>query len=201
MVWSSHYVHVNIAQTSLVFGVLIGKGILAEFNNVTLHIYIYIYKVLFLVLNMDANLFSCFLSLCVVTLCDRFLSWWCPIFGDSLDLWCNFFALVIGILWICGVASLLWRVAGSLVPLWQFDQRQFWIFCICLDSSTWIGNKNFLLFIICERELFEYIGVLGYVRVPLHQWNSPSSPLNVGQKLNHVNPWCLLSRGAFAQHI
>ena len=145
------------------------------------------------------NLFSCFLSLCVATLCDGFLSWWCPIFGDSLDLWCSFFALVMGILWICGVASLLWCVAGSLVQLWQFDQRQFWVFCICLDPSTWIGNKNFLLFIICERELFEYIGVLGYVRVP--RWNSPSSPLNVGQKPNHVNPWCLLFGGAFAQHI
>ena len=84
------------------------------------------------------------LSLCVSTLCERFLSLWCCIFDWVLLLvLCDFglsseyikylfggsFVLVstesfveaLWLLWICGVAPLLWGGAGSLVSLWQFD--------------------------------------------------------------------------------
>jgi hypothetical protein len=90
------------------------------------------------------NLFRCSLSLFVATLCERFLSWWCCIFdwvlllvlydfGLSSEyikyLFDSSFALVsaesfvevLWLLWICGVASLLWCGVGSLVPSWQFD--------------------------------------------------------------------------------
>ena len=85
------------------------------------------------------NLFRCSLPLCVATLCERFLSWWFCIFDWVLllvlcdfGLSCKYIKYLFGssfvlvslenfveafwLLWICGVAPLLWCGAGSLVP-------------------------------------------------------------------------------------
>ena len=72
-----------------------------------------------------------------------------------LDLWCSFFALV----W-CGFF-------GAVLAIWLEEIHQFlyylvWVFGICLEPPTWIENRNSLLFVICERELFRCIGVLGF---------------------------------------
>ena len=62
------------------------------------------------------------------------------LFGSSFVLVsAESFVEVLWLLWICGVVSLLWCGADSLVPLWQFDWRKFINF-----SSIWFGYLIFV---------------------------------------------------------
>ena len=66
----------------------------------------------------------------------------------SLDLWCSFFALV-----LCGffgvICGNLTRGNSPISLVFGLDIG-YLVFGICLESPTWIGNRNSLLFVICE---------------------------------------------------